>query len=120
MMNKIVAAATAAMMITAAGTCAFAQDSDGHEGKRHMRGAGHGMNHDEFGDPARMLERMSRHLDLDDTQSQTVGNILETAKPEIDALRERAAEGRKRMRNQFRQRGFFRGHTPDSDAAEPG
>jgi Spy/CpxP family protein refolding chaperone len=89
MMKKILAATTAVMMCTAAGTWAFAQDAEGHDGKRHMGGGSHRMRHDGFGDPARMLERMTRHLDLDDTQSQTIGNIIEAAKPEIDALRER-------------------------------
>jgi Spy/CpxP family protein refolding chaperone len=97
MMKKIVAATTAMMLCTAAGTCAFAQDSDDQDGKRHGRGAGHRMNHDEFGDPARMLEMMTRHLDLDDAQSQSIGNILEAAKPEIDALQERGRAARKAM-----------------------
>jgi Spy/CpxP family protein refolding chaperone len=97
MMKKIMAAITAVMMCTAAGTYAFAQDSEAHDGKRHMRGARHHMQHDGFGDPARMLERMTRHLDLDDTQTQTIGNIIETAKPEIDALRERAQATREAM-----------------------
>jgi Spy/CpxP family protein refolding chaperone len=176
MMKKILAAMTAAMMFTAAGTCAFAQDSSSHDGKRHGRGAGHRMNHDEFGDPARMLEMMTRHFDLDDTQSQTIGNILEAAKPQIDALRERgqtvrtamheldvndpdygarlqqlsmeigevtseatllhgnlradvfaeltpeqrerAAEGRRGMRDHLRHRGLFHGHASDSDSSE--
>lgn len=97
MMKKIVALTTAAMLLTAAGSCAFAQDSSGHDGKRHGHGAGHRMNHEEFGDPARMLEMMTRHLDLDDTQSQTISNILEAAKPQIDALRERGQAARKAM-----------------------
>jgi len=97
MMKNIVAAMTALMLCTAAGTCAFAQDSEEHDGKRHMRGPGQRMHHDEFGDPARMLERMTRHLDLDDIQSQTIGNILEAARPEIDALRERAQTTREAM-----------------------
>jgi Spy/CpxP family protein refolding chaperone len=97
MMKKIVAATTAVMMCTAVGTCAFAQDSAGNDGKHHTRGPGHRMHHDEFGDPAHMLERMTRHLDLDDTQSQTIGNILESAKPEINALRERSEATRKAM-----------------------
>lgn len=97
MMKKFLAATTAAMMCTAAGTCAYAQDVEVHDGKRHMRGASHRMNHDEFGDPARRVEMMTRHLDLDDTQSQTIGNILEAAKPEIDALRDRARTTREAM-----------------------
>jgi Spy/CpxP family protein refolding chaperone len=97
MMNKIAAATTALMMCTAAGTCAFAQDSEAHDGKHHMRNARHRMHPDEFGDPTRMLEMMTRHLDLDDTQTQSIGNILEAAKPEIEALRERAEASRKAM-----------------------
>ena len=97
MIKKILAATTAAMMCTAAGTCAYAQESDELEGKRHMRGPGHRMNHDEFGDPARMLKMMTRHLDLDEPQSQNIENILTAAKPEIDALRERAQATRKAM-----------------------
>lgn len=97
MMKKIMAAITAVMMCTAAGNWAYAQDSEDPDGKRHMRGAGHRMQHDGFGDPARMLERMTRHLDLDDTQSQTIGNIIAAAKPEIDALHERAQATRKAM-----------------------
>jgi len=97
MIKNFLAATTAAMMCTAAGTCAFAQDSEGHEGKRHMRGPGHRMNHDEFGDPARMLEMMTRHLELDEVQSQNISNILDAAKPEIDAMRERARATRKAM-----------------------
>ncbi len=97
MINKILAATTAAMMCTAAGTCAFAQEADESEGKPHMRGAGHRMNHDEFGDPSRMLKMMTRHLDLDDTQSLNIENILTAAKPEIDALRERAQATRQAM-----------------------
>lgn len=97
MMRKIVAATTAAMLCTAAGNCAFAQDADGQPGKRHPRGHGHRMHHDEFGDPARMLEMMTRHLDLDDAQAQTIAGIIESAKPEIDALRERATATRTAM-----------------------
>jgi len=97
MINKFVSIATAVMMCTAAGTYAFAQDSEGQEGKRHMRGASHRMHHDGFGDPTRMLEMMIRHLELDDDQSQTIGDILEAAKPDIDALRERLQAARKAM-----------------------
>jgi Spy/CpxP family protein refolding chaperone len=97
MMRKIVAATTAAMLCTAAGGSAFAQDAGGHEGKRHMRGPGHRMHHDEFGDPERMVEMMTRHLDLDEAQAQTMSSLLESAKPEIDALRERGEAARRAM-----------------------
>lgn len=97
MINKFVTMATAVMMCTAAGTYALAQDSEGNDGKRHMRGASHRMHHDGFGNPARMLDMMIRHLELDDTQTRTIGNILEAAKPEIDALRERVQATRKAL-----------------------
>ncbi len=176
MMKNILAATIAVMMCTAAGTWAFAQDSQSDDGNRHMRGARHHMNHGEFRDPARMLEMMTRHLDLDDTQAQTIGNIFEAAKPEINALRERAdatrkamdeldiddraygselqrlstdigaltseatmlqgrlraevlaqltpeqrdraAEGRRKMRDRFRHEGFGLRHAPESDSPE--
>lgn len=97
MIKQFLAVTTAAIMCTAAGTCAFAQGSDEPEGKPHMRGAGHRMNHDEFGNPARMLKMLTRHLDLDEAQSQNIENILAAAKPEIDALRERSRAARKAM-----------------------
>ena len=40
-----------------------------------------------FMGPGLMLEHMADHLDLDDAQRQAVRNILEAAKPEIEALR---------------------------------
>ncbi len=97
MIKKIVAVTLAVMMSTAAGTGAFAQDPESDEGEHQMRGERHRMRHDGFGDTARMLERMTRHLDLDDTQSQTIRNIIEASRPEIDALRERAQTARKAM-----------------------
>lgn len=52
----------------------------------------------QFRDPARMVERMSRVLDLDELQEQNIDNIVTAAKPEIDALRERRKETREAMR----------------------
>ena len=46
-----------------------------------------------------MVEMMTRHLDLDDEQSQAVGNIIDAARPEIDALRQRAKENRNAMQS---------------------
>ena len=65
-------------------TIAYAGSSDGRPGPaRHGDGPGFGMP-----DPGMMIERMARHLDLDDTQRQSVKNIMEAAKPELKALRE--------------------------------
>lgn len=47
--------------------------------------------------PVAMLEHMADHLDLDDTQRESVYNILEAAKPEIEALREQARANREAL-----------------------
>lgn len=60
-------------------------------------GEPHGPSH-EFGDPERMVEHMIRRLDLDDTQAQSVKNIVEAARPEIAELRDRARENHKAVR----------------------
>lgn len=54
-------------------------------GPRGPFGGGPGMG---FGGPELMFEHMADHLDLDDAQRQTVQNILEAARPEMEALRE--------------------------------
>lgn len=59
----------------------------------------HGRHGDSFGpDPARLIERMARHLDLDETQEVQIQNILEAARPEFDALKEEGRETRTAMR----------------------
>ncbi len=93
MMKKFMVATTAAMLCAAVGNSANAQDSESFEGGPHMRG--HRMGHDDFGDPARMLEMLTRHLDLDDAQAQAISGIIEAARPEIEGLRERAQAARK-------------------------
>jgi Spy/CpxP family protein refolding chaperone len=42
------------------------------------------------GNPALMLEHMADHLDLTDQQRDSVENILQAAKPEIEAIRDQA------------------------------
>lgn len=46
------------------------------------------------GDPTMMLEHIADHLDLTDAQRDSVENILQAAKPEIEALREQANANR--------------------------
>ena len=76
----------AMLTVSVAGSVALAESSEGWEhGKRGMQGSREGG----FGDPARMVEKMSQHLALDDVQRQSVQNILDAAKPEMDAMRER-------------------------------
>ncbi len=43
----------------------------------------------EFAGPAMISERMADRLELDDTQRQQVQNILDAARPEFVALRDR-------------------------------
>ncbi len=87
----------AALFSGVEGVSAQSEDGEankGRAGERHgHRGFGRG-----FGDPARMIERMSQRLDLDETQQQNVRNIIDAARPEFDELRERARANRKAMR----------------------
>ena len=50
-----------------------------------------------FPGPGLMLEHMADHLDLDDAQRDAVNNIIEAAKPEIEALREKARANREAL-----------------------
>jgi Spy/CpxP family protein refolding chaperone len=51
------------------------------------------------GDPALMLEHMVDHLDLTDEQRNSVENILQAAKPEIEALRDQATANREAIQS---------------------
>jgi protein CpxP len=57
----------------------LSQGFDGH------RGAWHG-----FDDSERFAEHMTRHFGLDDTQAQSVRNIVDAAAPEMTSLRDKA------------------------------
>ena len=59
---------------------AFSTGTLAHDG--HKGGPG-------FDGPMFISERMADRLDLDETQRQTIQNILEAAKPEFEALRSR-------------------------------
>ncbi len=60
-----------------------------HRGRAGMMHGGHDFD--------RMDEHMSRLLELDDAQEQAIGNIVEAVRPEINALRERAAANREAL-----------------------
>ena len=47
--------------------------------------------------PAAMLEHMADHLDLNDAQRESVRNILEAARPEIEALRDQGRANREAL-----------------------
>ena len=98
MIRKISTTLTMVMMLTAIGFSAAAKqqpesggDRDRHRGHERMRG-------DFSPDPAHMVEMMSRHRDLDETQSQTISNILLAVKPEADLLRERSRTNHEALR----------------------
>lgn len=73
------------------------ENDDTHKRGSHDRGMHHGGMRG-FGDPERMLERMSRHLGLDDIQAQQVSNVFVAAKPEIEVLRDEFVNNRNAMR----------------------
>jgi protein CpxP len=78
----------ATLLLVMTSGAAIAQEFDGSPA---MRGG--------YGHPQRMLEHLSRRLDLDETQQQAVKNIVEAATPEMDALRDRARKNRDAVRD---------------------
>ena len=61
-------------------------------GPRGLFGPGAG-----FPGPELMFEHIADHLELDDTQRESVQNILEAAKPELEALRDQARSNREAL-----------------------
>lgn len=92
-MNTKKAGLLAFVTIAMISAAAFAADKDGRRGPdRHAGGPGFGMP-----DPGMMVSKISRHLDLDDTQREAVKNIMDAAKPELKALREQFGANRKAL-----------------------
>jgi Spy/CpxP family protein refolding chaperone len=77
-----------------AATAAHADESHSDD-RSHRSHFGAGMH--EGGDPERLVKHLTRKLDLDQTQQQHIENIVSAAKPEIDALRDRAEANRNAM-----------------------
>ena len=84
--------------IFAGATAVIAKQHPDSGGDRDRHRSHEGMRPDFSGDPERMVEMMGRHLDLDETQSQTISNILLAAKPEGDSLRERSRANHEALR----------------------
>lgn len=82
-MSKEIFSALAVVLFLAA-MGASAAEHFGHNGPG-MRGQG---------DPDRMVEFMARKLELDDTQTQSLRNIVEAARPEMEELRDKARTNR--------------------------
>lgn len=79
--------ALAVIMLLATSMAASAQ---GFDGSPEMRG--------KFADPERLVEHMTRRLELDDDQQQALENVVDAAAPEMNALRESARANRDAIR----------------------
>jgi Spy/CpxP family protein refolding chaperone len=98
MLNRYTIIMVTLIAIAVSGNTAIAQDSDGVDNagdKAWGQHRGPGRRH---GNAEEMLGRMAGHLDLDDTQSQAISNIMEAAKPEFESLRARANVHRQAIR----------------------
>ena len=91
-MRVIIVAIVTALALISGATTGFAEQGDGHRGSRD--GQHRGMRGDGPRDPAMMVERMSRHLNLDELQQEKLQNIMSASKPELAALRDRARANR--------------------------
>ncbi len=91
-MRGIIVAIVTSLALFGGAATGFAEQGDGHRGSRdgqHRDMWGHGRRN-----PAMMVERMSRHLDLDELQQEKLNNVMLAAKPELDALRVQARANR--------------------------
>ncbi len=79
------------VLLAALSLAAFAIPAEAHRGGPGFLGGPGGPN------PARMIEHMADHLDLDDAQRAQVQNIMEAAKPEFEAIREQARANREAL-----------------------
>jgi Spy/CpxP family protein refolding chaperone len=83
-MNKKKAGLLAFVTIAVISITAYAGDNEGRRGPdRHAGGPGFGMP-----DPGMIIRKLSKHLDLDEVQRESVKNIMQAAKPELKTLRE--------------------------------
>lgn len=64
------------------------QDGDGHRGHAERQG----FDSARVPDPAKMLKRLERVLDLDEQQRQNLENVVMSATPAIESLSTRARE----------------------------
>lgn len=98
MKKQLITALSVALLAAASGSAVAARSGadDGHDGHDRKARFHRGGHHDAF-DPEAMLRYLGRKLELDETQQQEIDNILSAAKPQLDALRERAETNRKAM-----------------------
>lgn len=84
--------------VLSAGVVLSQEDGENREGRSWGQRGGHGPGSG-FGDPSRMVKRLAKHLDLSETQEQSLNNIVDAAKPEFESMRERARANFTAMRN---------------------
>lgn len=86
------AQALLAILLVATGLATAEEKADGeHHGKHHF---GAGMSGHDMPDPARMVRHISHQLELDESLSQELVQIVQTAKPQLLALHEKARANR--------------------------
>jgi Spy/CpxP family protein refolding chaperone len=91
-MRHNVVAIMVLLAVSVTGSSVFAQTGERSEGGRAgMPGSG-------WGDSSQFVDRLAEHLQLDDTQRQSVQNVFAAAKPEMESLRERMQASREAMR----------------------
>lgn len=98
MKRQLITALSVALLAATSGTAMAAQPEaqDGYD-RHHAKSRFHrGARHEAF-DPQAMIRHLERKLELDAKQQQEIDNILSAAKPQMDALRERAEANRKAM-----------------------
>ena len=98
MLNRYTIIMITLIAIAVSGNTALAQENEGVDNAREKSWGQHRGPGRRNGNPEEMLGRMAGHLDLDDAQSQAIGNIMEAAKPEFGSLRERANVNRQAVR----------------------
>jgi Spy/CpxP family protein refolding chaperone len=89
---------TAMVVLSPGGGSFAAQETVAGDGSHDKRGSSmHGPGY-EFGGPA-AIDRMTRHLDLDEGQQEAVKSILEVARPDFESLRQQSEANREALRS---------------------
>lgn len=95
MKKRLLQFTSIACMILFVGAVSAGSEHEG--GKHHRMQHGHaGMMHGGH-DMDRMIEHLSRMLELDEAQVESIRNITDAARPDADALRERVKANREAM-----------------------
>lgn len=95
-MNKCLLQFVSIMLMVSLMGFAWAGPEQDDEGRRGMH---HGHSRMLHGGPNfdRIVEHMSRRLELDETQQQKIHNIVDAARPQAEALQEQAKANREAM-----------------------